>query len=305
MEKENKLPKGFSDPTAQAGEETQQSDWQRRNRFWWESNPMRYDWRHQISAPEFSCKFFEEIDRRHFFDAARYTPPRQQPFDELIPFDCLPEWDVLEIGVGNGSHAQLIAPRCRSYTGIDLTDYAVQSTRRRFEVFDLKGNVIQMDAERMDFPDASFDFVWTWGVIHHSSNTEQILREMRRVLRPGGRSVVMVYHRSLLYYYIFNGFFRGVLGGGFLKTGSLHELVQLHTDGAIARYYTPTEWRRLVKKYFVLEELRIKGQKSELFPLPASAFKETVMNATPNAFTRLILNKMRQGSFLISTLLRA
>ena len=45
----------------------------------------------------------------------------------------------------------------------------------------------------------------------------------------------MVYHRSFLYYYIFNGFFRGVIGGGLLKVGSLHKLVQFHTDGAIAR----------------------------------------------------------------------
>ena len=74
-----------------------------------------------------------------------------------------------------------------------------------------------MDAEKMDFADASFDFIWTWGVIHHSSNTRQILSEMSRILRPGGRAVVMVYHRSFLYYYVFNGFFRGVLGVDFLN----------------------------------------------------------------------------------------
>jgi ubiquinone/menaquinone biosynthesis C-methylase UbiE len=305
MSKENKLPEGFSTPIAHTAEAKEQSEWQQRNRSWWQSYPMRYDWRQRIMAPEFSREFFEEIDRRHFFDAARYTPPRQRPFDELIPFERLPEWDVLEIGVGNGSHAQLIAPHCRSYVGIDLTDYAAQSTQRRFEIFDIKGDIRQMDAERMEFPDQSFDFIWTWGVIHHSSNTEQILREMRRVLRPGGRAVIMVYHRSFFYYYIFNGVFRGVIGGGLLKAGSLHKLVQLHTDGAIARFYTAKEWRSLVEKYFVLENLCIKGQKSELFPLPQSRFKDAVMNSTPNACCRLVLNTLRQGSFLISTISRS
>ncbi len=139
MNTENKLPDGFDYPIAQPMI-TQQSEWQERNRSW-ESNPMRYDstWRDRISPPEFSFEFFAEIDRRHFFDAARYMPPRLRPFDELIPFEQLSEWDVLEIGVGNGSHAQLVAPHCRSYTGIDLTSYSVQSTRRRFQLFGIKG----------------------------------------------------------------------------------------------------------------------------------------------------------------------
>ena len=134
---------------------------------------MRYDWGNKIPAKEFTREFYEEIDRRHFADAAHYSPPRQKPFDELIPFNALPECDVLEIGVGNGSHAQLIAPHSRSYTGIDLTQYAVESTSRRLQIFGINGRIMQMDAERMQFPDASFDFIWTWGVIHHSSNRSE------------------------------------------------------------------------------------------------------------------------------------
>src|SRR5262249_14724445 len=139
MNKDNKLSAKLSHPIAQAAAE-ERSEWQRRNRSWWESNPMRYDWRDQIAAPEFSREFFAEIDRRQCLEAARFMPPRRRPFDELIPFDRLSGWDVLEIGVGNGTHAQLIAPHCRSYTGIDLTSYAVESTRRRFELFGLKGS---------------------------------------------------------------------------------------------------------------------------------------------------------------------
>ena len=220
-----------------------QTTWQQQNRSWWEANPMRYDWNERIGANENSREFYEEIDRRHFFDAAQYTPPQTQPFDELVPFDRLEKMDVLEIGVGNGSHAQLIAPHCGSYTGVDITEYAVSSTRRRFDLFGIEGTIVQMDAEQLEFPNNSFDLIWTWGVIHHSANTEQILRKMRRVLRPGGQAVVMVYHRSFLYYYLFNGFFRGIICGGLLKTRSLHKLVQLSTDGAIARFYSPSEWR--------------------------------------------------------------
>jgi SAM-dependent methyltransferase len=159
-----------------------------------------------------------------------------------------------------------------------------------------------MDAEHMEFPDDSFDFIWTWGVIHHSANTGRILADMNRVLRPGGCATIMVYHRSFLYYYVFNGFFRGVLGGGFLEASSLHELLQLRTDGAIARIYRPAEWQALIEdKGFVLDDLRITGQKAEIFPLPASSFKELLMKATPNVLSRFVLNNCKQGSFLIST----
>jgi SAM-dependent methyltransferase len=305
MNIDHKLPAESKVPTSPPDQQ-KQAILQQENRAWWENNPMRYDWNKKLAAREFSREFYSEIDRRFFSDAACYMPPKALPFDEIVPFSVLPKMDVLEIGVGNGSHAQLIAPHCKSFTGIDLTDYAASSTRRRFEAFGLRGYICQMDAERMAFADASFDFIWTWGVIHHSANTGQILAEMNRVLRPGGRATVMVYHSSFLYFYVFSGLFRGVLRGGFLKTRSVHELVQLHTDGAIARFYRPPQWEALVNSQgFVLEDLRVKGQKCEVFPLPASRFKDALMNATPSALSRFVLNTCRQGSFLITTLRKA
>lgn len=263
---------------------------------------MRYDWNERIAAAPDTMEFFAEIDRRHFLDAARYTPPKSRPLDRLIPYDALHNLDVLEIGVGNGSHAQLIAPLTKSYVGIDLTDYAVARTRKRFELFGIPGRIVQMDAEQLEFPDSSFDFIWSWGVIHHSSDTGRIVREMSRVLRPGGRATVMVYHRSFFYYYVFCGLCRGVLRGGLVTTKSLHNLVQQSTDGAIARFYSVPEWRKLVAGSFQIDRVEIKGQKSELFPLPAGRLKAAVMKAAPNAVTRMFLNTMRQGSFLISQL---
>lgn len=299
MDTQNKLPEGFENPTSLPEGGDAQKQWQNQNRDWWEKNPMRYDWNEQIGGAEREREFFMEIDRRHFSDAARYTPPQSRPFDELIPYDSLKNADVLEIGVGNGSHAQLLAPHCRSYSGIDLTDYAVTSTQRRFHLSGLQGNIRRMDAEQLDFPDASFDFIWTWGVIHHSANTEKILQEMRRVLRPGGKAVIMVYHRSFLYYYIFNGFFRGILAGGLFKAKSLHRLVQLSTDGAIARFYSIEEWRSLVSPYFQVTNIQIKGQKSEIIPLPAGRLKNGLTKLIPDAFSRLVLNTFKQGSFII------
>jgi len=196
------LPRGFSRPTALPSTADQHEGWQNANRTWWETHPMRYDWKDGIPYEEFSQEFFAEIDRRFFSAVELYAPCKKIPFDWLIEFDSLRTKDVLEIGVGNGSHAQLLAEHAKSFAGIDLTEYSVRSTSERLRVFGLPGTVAEMDAEKMLFPDKSFDFVWSWGVIHHSANTRKIIEEMYRVLRPGGEAVVMVYHRTLWEYYV-------------------------------------------------------------------------------------------------------
>lgn len=299
------LPEGFNNPTALPQDAEQAQQWQEANRSWWENNPMRYDFGDRIEHPEFSREFYEEIDRRFFSDAEKYMPSKKVPFDALIDFEALAHQDVLEIGVGNGSHAQLLASHARSYNGIDLTAYAVRSTSERMKRFGLDGpnvTIQQMDAERMRFADESFDFIWTWGVIHHSSNTRQILSEMRRVLRPGGRAVTMVYYRNLWNYYIYAGLFGGLIKGHLWKTGSLHQTRQHETDGAIARFYSIPEWRGLVREFFTVEDVSVCGSKPEIVPLPRGRLKNGVLKAIPDSVSRFMTNNCRMGTFLVSVL---
>jgi ubiquinone/menaquinone biosynthesis C-methylase UbiE len=298
-------PEGFNNPTALPQDAEQAREWQEANRAWWESNPMRYDFGDRIGHPEFSREFYEEIDRRFFSDAEKYLPRKKTPFDALIDFEALPNQDVLEIGVGNGSHAQLLATHARSYNGIDLTSYAVKSTTERMRRFNLDKPTVtvqQMDAERMEFADESFDFIWTWGVIHHSSNTRQILSEMRRVLRPGGRAVTMVYYRNLWNYYIYAGLFGGLIKGHLWKTGSLHQTRQHETDGAIARFYSIPEWKQLTSEFFTTEDTQICGSKPEIVPLPRGRVKESVLKIIPDQLSRFMTNNCRMGTFLVSVL---
>ena len=196
----NKAP-GFDRPTQLPRDDAQRRQWQSANKTWWEATPMRYDWRDEITAPPGTESYFREIDRRFLWSARKYMPWRQVPFDLVIPFEQLRDKDVLEIGVGQGTHAQLLAPHCKSFTGIDLTSYAAEMTSQRLRLVNLPGKVMQMDAEEMDFADNMFDFIWSWGVIHHSADTRRVLQEMHRVLRPGGRCTVMVYHKSWWNFY--------------------------------------------------------------------------------------------------------
>ncbi|HEU4508206.1 MAG TPA: class I SAM-dependent methyltransferase [Pyrinomonadaceae bacterium] len=104
--------------------------------------------------------------------------------------------NVLEIGCGLGTDGAQFAKAGANYTGVDLTQAAVDLAKRRFELFQLPGTFRVADAERLDFPDNSFDLVYSHGVLHHTPDTAAAIREVHRVLRPGGRAVVMLYHRN-------------------------------------------------------------------------------------------------------------
>ena len=97
---------------------------------------------------------------------------------------------VLEVGCGTGSDLLQFAKHGALATGIDLTTKHVELARRR--VGDL-AVVYEADARHLPFEDESFDYVYSHGVLHHSDEPEQIVREMFRVLRPGGRFNVHVY----------------------------------------------------------------------------------------------------------------
>jgi ubiquinone/menaquinone biosynthesis C-methylase UbiE len=290
---------GFNGPTQLPRDDAQRRLWQSANKTWWETAPMRYDWRDEISAPPSTESYFREIDQRFLSSARKYTPWRNVPFDGIIPFDRLSDKDVLEIGVGQGTHAQLIAPRCKSFTGIDLTSHAVEMTSRRLNLFNIPGKILQMDAEKMDFADNTFDFVWSWGVIHHSADTPRVLREVHRVLRPGGRCAAMVYYKSWWSFYVC-GFLRGVFQGQFNKQGSLHHVVQYSTDGAIARYYTQREWRQITSGLFWLEAMQVYGLKSEVIPIPHCAIKQFLEDLIPDGVARFLTQYLRGGSFLVA-----
>jgi SAM-dependent methyltransferase len=103
--------------------------------------------------------------------------------------------EVLEIGVGLGTDFVRFARAGATVTGIDLTERSVELVRTRLQLEGLRGRVLVADAESLPFPDASFDRVYSWGVLHHTPDTARAVREAIRVLRPGGELTLMLYGR--------------------------------------------------------------------------------------------------------------
>jgi SAM-dependent methyltransferase len=102
---------------------------------------------------------------------------------------------VLEIGVGLGADHQRFAAAGADLYGMDLTERAVEHTRRRLAAFGLASNLTVGDAEALDFPDEQFNLIYSWGVLHHTPDTPQAISEVWRVLKPAGVARIMLYHK--------------------------------------------------------------------------------------------------------------
>ena len=163
---------------------------------WWTDNPMGYG-AGVLDSDERALAFFEDVDER-FYRMNHPLHSARGKFDRLFPYDHYDGRTVLEVGCGLGTMAMNWAQRGAKVHAVDLTPQAVALTTRRFQLFDLPGRISCGDARRLPFGDDSFDYVYSWGVLHHSPEIQHSLDEIFRVLRPGGEVGVMLYNRRSL-----------------------------------------------------------------------------------------------------------
>jgi SAM-dependent methyltransferase len=156
-----------------------------RVRAFWQEHPCGT----KFADAEPGSRRFYELVEAHRYEKEWHIPA-------AAGFAQTKDLTVLEIGCGLGTDGAQFAKAGAHYTGIDLTEAAVELARRRFELFKLPGTFRVADAEQLDFPDNSFDLVYSHGVLHHTPDTAAAVREIHRVLRPGGRAMVMLYHRD-------------------------------------------------------------------------------------------------------------
>ncbi|HEY3495511.1 MAG TPA: metalloregulator ArsR/SmtB family transcription factor [Polyangiaceae bacterium] len=102
--------------------------------------------------------------------------------------------DVLDVGSGDGAAAAVLAPYCRSLTLIDLSPRLVEAARARLAKFSHVHAEIA-DAHALPFEAAAFDTVLAFHTLTYAVDPAQALRECARVLRPGGRLVLLCLDR--------------------------------------------------------------------------------------------------------------
>ena len=268
---------------------------QQGNKRWWTDNTMSYDWHNEIGAPRFSREWYDAVDRG-FLAGARLYGGDDAPFGRIIPFERLAGKEVLEIGCGMGFHTELMTRAGARVTAVDLSPTSVEATRRRLELKGLSARIIEGDAEKLPFENGSFDFVWSWGVIHHSSRTGRVVRQIARVLRPDGECRIMVYNRASTWAYSI--LLRDhLLKGRFLRH-SFEETLYSSSDGFSARFYVQEQFDDLFRTFFQDVSSEIVGQESDVVPLPRH-LRKYALRLLPLSYLKGA--QAKRGSFIFLT----
>jgi ubiquinone/menaquinone biosynthesis C-methylase UbiE len=161
--------------------------------------------------------------------------------------------DVLDVGCGQGIDLARYSRAGANVTGVDLTPRHVELARLHLATMELPGTVVLGDAERLPFDDASFDRVSSNGVLHHTPDIAAGLREIRRVLRPGGEARIIVYNRASLHYWLSQVLYSGLYKRQLFTEGSM-EAVLAHVEYSsgegrpLVRVYSPWMMRRLMRE---------------------------------------------------------
>ncbi len=153
----------------------------------WDSRPCNI--RHSTKAIG-TREYFDEVEtRKHFVE------------HHIPGFAQFGRWAgkrVLEVGCGIGTAAINFSRAGADYTGLDLSQASLDLAAKRFEVYNQKGVLRQGNAEELScyFEPASFDLVYSFGVIHHTPDPRRVVEEIRKVVKPGGEFRCMLYARE-------------------------------------------------------------------------------------------------------------
>jgi SAM-dependent methyltransferase len=170
-----------------------------------------------------SREFFDEVERHRYYEYAPWMP-------KVMGFNEFAGAQLLEVGCGMGTDLLQFARGGAKVTGIDLTPRSIEISRRHLALYDQKGDFAIADCEHLPFADLSFDVAYSNGVLHHTPDTAGAVRELHRVLRPGGEARVMLYHRRSWGYLSQVVLRYGILQGEFLRGNSAADIMSRYVE---------------------------------------------------------------------------
>jgi SAM-dependent methyltransferase len=198
-------------------------------RSFWDARPCNL--RHSPS-PVGTRQYFDEVEARKYF------------VEPHIPaFADFPAWRnrrVLEIGCGLGTDGVNFARQGAHYTALELSGESLRLAQQRFELYGLKGEFYQGNAEDLTaiVPVQPFDLVYSFGVIHHTPHPEKIVASVQQYLGPQSEFRLMLYAKHSWKAYL-------------IEAGL--EQPEAQSGCPIALTYAPADIRALLQDYEILE----------------------------------------------------
>ncbi len=191
--------------------------------------------RHPVGTPG----FFDDLDE-YRFDKLRYLP-------RVVDFDGYRGQRLLEVGCGVGIDLVRFARGGAVVTGIDLSETAIELARKNFAQRGLDADLRLGNGEALEFADDTFDVAYAHGVLQYTADPQKMVDELRRVVKPGGEVILMVYNRRS-----WLNLLSAVMGVGLE-----------HEDAPVLRKYTVPEFRALLRGF---SRVRIVPER---FPVPS------------------------------------
>jgi SAM-dependent methyltransferase len=192
---------------------------------------VRHYWNERIhdlemtSRPPGTREFFEELDE-YRFDKLAYLP-------KVVDFTGYKGRRLLEVGCGIGTDLARFARGGARVVGIDLSETAVRLARANLAQHGGRPAVLVGDGAALPVPDATFDVVYAHGVLQYAANPRGIVDEARRVLRPGGTAIFMVYNRL----------------SWLMALSRVMKVGLEHADAPGLRLYSIAEFRQLIRGF--------------------------------------------------------
>lgn len=235
------------------------------------------------TSEKYSKEYYNEIE------AYRY-----QVEPEILAFADFKNYEgkkVLEVGVGAGTDFTQWCKNGAIAHGIDLTEEGITHVQTRLKLFDLAYEALKVgDAENIPFEDNTFDLVYSWGVIHHSPNTEKAFSELVRVCKPGGEIKFMVYHLDSVNTWFF-WVKHCLLKFNWTKARQWALWNFMESFGTKA--YTHESMKAMVEKY-PIKDLRIESPFTYYDDMSRFGF----MGRMINVINKLLFSKEKHGWFL-------
>jgi len=156
-------------------------------REFWNARPCNV--RHS-RQPMGSKEYFDEVEARKYF-----VEPHIPKFAQFNNWKGL---RVLEIGCGIGTDAVNFARAGAFYTGVELSSASLDIAKRRFEIFELEGRLLEGNAESINelLRNETFDLIYSFGVLHHTPDFATALRSIRALCHGNTKFKFMVYAKN-------------------------------------------------------------------------------------------------------------
>jgi len=211
-------------------------------RAYWSRRPCNI--RHS-TKPVGTREYFDEVEARKYF-----VEPHIPAFADFA------HWrgkKVLEIGCGIGTDSINFARAGADITVVDLSGESLELCKKRFEVFGLKANFYEGNAEHLsDFvPLERYDLIYSFGVIHHTPHPERVMEQLKRYCKPDTELRLMLYTKwSWKVLWIIIGYGRGAIWRS-------DELVRRYSEAQegspVTFYYSFRGVRWLLSDYDVVD----------------------------------------------------